>query len=67
VDLQASVAKLVYREPLHIPRELLAASPTTGDPSELIAQLRHHFKHLRLVSAGYVKENCNRVLEEKYY
>jgi cleavage and polyadenylation specificity factor subunit 1 len=32
-DLQASVAELVYGEPLRIPCELLAASPTTGNPS----------------------------------
>jgi len=43
-DLQASVAELVYGEPLRIPGELLAASPTTGHPSELMTQLRHHFE-----------------------
>jgi hypothetical protein len=37
-DLQASVAELVYGEPLRIPGELLAASPTTRHPSELITQ-----------------------------
>ena len=51
-DLQASVAELVYREPLRIPGELLAASPTTGDPSELITQLRRHFEQLRPVPAS---------------
>jgi hypothetical protein len=35
-DLQASVSELVYGKPLLIPGELLAAPPTTGDPSELI-------------------------------
>jgi hypothetical protein len=50
-DLQASVAELVYGEPLRIPGELLAASPTTGDPSELITQLRRHFEQLRSVPA----------------
>jgi hypothetical protein len=43
---QASVAELIYREPLRIPGEFLAASPTTRDPSELITQLRRHFEHL---------------------
>jgi cleavage and polyadenylation specificity factor subunit 1 len=50
-DLQASVAELVYGEPLRIPGEPLAASPTTGDPLELITQLRHHFEQLRPVPA----------------
>ena len=50
-DLQASVLELVYGEPLRIPGELLAAPPTTGDPSELITQLRRHFEHLRPVPA----------------
>ena len=45
-DLQASVAKLVYGEQLWIPGELLAPSPTTGHPSELMTQLRHHFEEL---------------------
>jgi hypothetical protein len=35
-NLQASVAQLVYGEPLRIPGELLSAAPTTEDPSELI-------------------------------
>jgi cleavage and polyadenylation specificity factor subunit 1 len=51
-DLQASVAELVYGEPLQIPGELLAASPTTGDPLEVIAQLRSHFERLRPVPAA---------------
>ena len=51
-DLQASVLKLVYVEPLRIPGELLEAPPTTGDPSELITQLRRHFEHLRPVPAA---------------
>jgi hypothetical protein len=48
-DLQASVAKLVYGEPLRIPGELLAASPTTRHPSELMTHLRRHFEQLRPV------------------
>ena len=51
-DLQASVAELVYGEPLRVPGELLAASPTTRDPSELITQLRRHFEQLRPVPAA---------------
>jgi hypothetical protein len=51
-DLQASVAELVYREPLRIPGELLAASLTTRDPSELITQLRRHFEQLRDILAA---------------
>jgi len=43
-DLQASVAELVYGETMRIPGERLAASPTTGDPSEVITQLRRHFE-----------------------
>jgi hypothetical protein len=50
-DLQASAAELVYGEPLSIPGEQLAASPSTGDPSELITQLRHHCEQLRPVPA----------------
>ena len=51
-DLQASVAELVYGEPLRIPGEHLAASPTTGDPLQVIAQLRSHFERLRPVPAA---------------
>jgi hypothetical protein len=51
-DLQASVAELVYGEPLQMPGELLAASPTTRHPSQLMTQLRHHFEHLRPVPAA---------------
>ena len=43
-DLQASVAELVYGETMRIRGERLAASPTTGDPSEVITQLRRHFE-----------------------
>jgi hypothetical protein len=50
-DLPASVAELVYGESLLIPGELLAATPITGDPSELITQLRRHFEQLRPVPA----------------
>jgi hypothetical protein len=50
-NLQASVAELVYGEPLRIPGEILAVSPTNGHPSELITQLRRHFEQLRPVPA----------------
>ena len=46
------MAELVYGEPLQIPGELLAASPTTGYPSELMTQLRRHFEQLRPVPAA---------------
>ena len=51
LDLQASVAELVYGEPLRIPGKLVAESPTAGDPLELIIQLHHHFEQLRPVPA----------------
>jgi hypothetical protein len=51
-DLQASLAELAHGEPLRIPGELLAASPTTGDPSEFITQLRRNFEQLRPVPAS---------------
>ena len=51
-DLQASVADLVYGESVRIPDELVAASPNTWDPSELITQLRRHFVHVRPVAAA---------------
>ena len=51
-DLQASVAELVSGEPLCIPGEILTGSPTTGDPSELITQLRHHFEQFWPVLAA---------------
>ena len=51
-DLQASVAELVYGEPLRIPGELLAASPTTRDPLELKTQLRRLFKETAACPGG---------------
>jgi cleavage and polyadenylation specificity factor subunit 1 len=51
-DLQASVAKFVHGEPLRIPGELLTASPTTEDPSEIITQIWRHFEQLRPVPAA---------------
>jgi len=51
-DLRASVAELVYGEPLRIPGKFMAASPTTRVPSQRITQLRHHFEQLRPVRAA---------------
>jgi cleavage and polyadenylation specificity factor subunit 1 len=51
-DLQASVAKLVYGEPLRIPRELLTPSANPVDPALLITELRKHMAHLRPVLAA---------------
>ena len=51
-DVEESVAKLVYGEPLPIPGEILAASPTTGVTLEVITQFRRHFEQLRPVSAA---------------
>jgi hypothetical protein len=51
-DLQASVAELVYGEPLRIPGEFPAASLTIRDLSKLITQLRRHSEQLRPVPAA---------------
>jgi cleavage and polyadenylation specificity factor subunit 1 len=51
-DLHVSVAEFVYGEPLRIPGEILAASPTTAESSELLTQLRSHFEQLRPVPAS---------------
>jgi hypothetical protein len=48
-DLQASVAQLVYGEPLRIPGELLTP---TADPANLITRLRRHMARLRPVPAS---------------
>jgi hypothetical protein len=51
-DLQASVAELVYGEPLRIPGELLAPSAEPVDPAQLTADLRQHMARLRPVPAA---------------
>jgi hypothetical protein len=51
-DLQASVAELVYREPLRIPGELLAPTADPVDPAHLITELRQHMARLRTVPAA---------------
>jgi hypothetical protein len=51
-DLQASVAELVYGEPLRIPGELLTPSANPVDPALLITELRQHMARLRPVPAA---------------
>jgi hypothetical protein len=51
-DLQASVADLVYGEPLRIPGELLTPTAEPVDPALLITELRHHMARLRPVPAA---------------
>jgi hypothetical protein len=50
-DLQASVAELVYGEPLRIPGELLTPTANPVDPALLITELRQHMARLRPVPA----------------
>jgi hypothetical protein len=50
-DLQASVAELVYGEPLRIPDELLTLGTNPRDPALLISELRQHMARLRPVLA----------------
>jgi cleavage and polyadenylation specificity factor subunit 1 len=50
-NLQASVAEIVYGEPLSIPGELLTPSADPVDPAHLITELRQHMAHLRPVPA----------------
>jgi cleavage and polyadenylation specificity factor subunit 1 len=50
-DLQASVAELVYGEPLRIPGELLTPAADTIEPGYFITQLRQHIARLRPVPA----------------
>jgi hypothetical protein len=50
-DLQASVAELVYGEPLRIPGELLTPTANPVDPAHLITELRQHMTRLRPIPA----------------
>jgi cleavage and polyadenylation specificity factor subunit 1 len=52
-DLQASVAELVYSEPLTIPGELLTPSANPVDQVLLITELRQHMARLRPVPAAH--------------
>jgi hypothetical protein len=51
-DLRASVAELVYGEPIRIPGELLTPTTDPAVRTHLITELRQHMAHLRLVSAA---------------
>jgi hypothetical protein len=51
-DLQASVAELVYGEPLRIPGELLTPTAEPAEPAHLITELRRHMARLRPVPAA---------------
>jgi cleavage and polyadenylation specificity factor subunit 1 len=51
-DLQASVAELVYGEPLRIPGELLTPTADLVEPAHLITQLRQHMARLRPIPAA---------------
>jgi hypothetical protein len=50
-DLQASVAELVYGEPLRIPDKLLTPTSDPADPGHLITKLRQHTACLRPIPA----------------
>jgi hypothetical protein len=52
-DLQASVAELVYGEPIRIPGKLLTLSANPVDPALPITELRQHMAHLRPVPAAH--------------
>jgi cleavage and polyadenylation specificity factor subunit 1 len=52
-DLQASVAELVYGEPLRIPDKLLTPTATPVDPVLFITELRQNMAHLRAVPAAH--------------
>jgi hypothetical protein len=51
-DLQASVAELMYGEPLRILGELLTPTAEPADPAHLITELRRHMACLRPVPAA---------------
>jgi cleavage and polyadenylation specificity factor subunit 1 len=51
-DMQASVAELVYGEPLRIPGELLTPTASSVDAALVITELRQHMARLRPVPAA---------------
>jgi hypothetical protein len=51
-DLQASVAELVYGEPLCITGEFLTPTTDHVEPAHIITHLRRHMTHLRPVPAA---------------
>jgi hypothetical protein len=52
-DLQASVAEVVYGEPLRIPGELLTVTAEPVDPAHLITELHQHMARLMPVPASH--------------
>jgi cleavage and polyadenylation specificity factor subunit 1 len=52
-DMQASVAELVYGEPLKIPGKLRTPTADPVEPAHLITQLRRHMARLRPVPASH--------------
>ena len=46
-DLKSSSAELVYGEPLRIPGEFLESTSRGTEPSQVLADLRHHMENLR--------------------
>jgi hypothetical protein len=52
-DLQASVAELVYGEPLRIPGVLLTSTADLVEPAHLITRLRRHMARIRPVPASH--------------
>jgi hypothetical protein len=52
-DLQASVAELVYGEPVRIPDDLLNPTADPVEPAHLITQLRRHMARLRPIPATH--------------
>jgi cleavage and polyadenylation specificity factor subunit 1 len=51
-DLQASVAELMYGEPLRIPGDLLTPTADPVEPVHLITQLHQHMARLRPIPAA---------------
>jgi hypothetical protein len=51
-DLQASVAELVYGEPLRIPGKLLTPPAEPVDPAHIITELHQHMDCVRAVPAA---------------
>jgi hypothetical protein len=50
-DIKASVAELVYGEPLRIPRDLLTPTTNLVDPAHLITELCQHMTRLKPIPA----------------
>jgi cleavage and polyadenylation specificity factor subunit 1 len=52
-DLDASVAEIVFDEPLRIPGDLVITAADPAEPAHLITQLRRHMARLRPVPASH--------------